>query len=161
MPLHPDVAPSGNPCGAGMPGPEDLTQRLLWPGAPQPLFAGAEESGASAEIDGTAPKRSRPGPGQSLSPAQAGIRLFPQACPPADAVCEDRLCEMRGQQSHHQLPAQPPLAPQSKGTSFFEQPNQAWGRYYLHSDRRGWALSGHRQGLVYRQKGGLCLFQSY
>lgn len=25
----------------------------------------------------------------------------------------------------------------------------------------GWALSGHRQGLVYRQKGGLCLFQSY
>lgn len=114
MPLHPDVAPPGNPCGAGMPGPEDLTQRLLWPGAPQPLCAGAEESGASAEIDGTAPKRSRPGPGQSLPPAQAGIRLSPQACPPADAACGDRLCEMPGLQSHHQLPALPPLAPNLK-----------------------------------------------
>ena len=113
-----------------MPGPEDLTQRLLWPGAPQPLCAGAEESDASAEIDGTAPKRSRPGPGQSLPPAQAGIRLSPQACPPADAVCEDRLCEMPGLQSHHQLPAQPPPRPQSKEISFLS--NQI---------RPGWMIS--------------------
>ena len=33
-----------------MPGPEDLTQRLLWLGATQSLCARAEESGASAEI---------------------------------------------------------------------------------------------------------------
>lgn len=33
-----------------MPGPEDLTQRLLWLGATQSLCAGAKESGTSAEI---------------------------------------------------------------------------------------------------------------
>ena len=60
--------------------------------------------------------------------------------------------------SRHSHPVAPTLL---KRNSFFEQPNQAWGRYYLHSHRRGLALSGHRQGLVYRQKGGLCLFQSY
>ena len=33
-----------------MPGPGDLTQRLLWLGATQSLCAGAKESGTSAEI---------------------------------------------------------------------------------------------------------------
>ena len=51
--------------------------------------------------------------------------------------------------------------PVASNLLFFEQPNQAWGRYYLHSHRRGLALSGHHQGLVYLQKGGLCLFQCY
>lgn len=79
----PDVAASET-LWSRLPGPKDLTRRLLWP-ARRTLFAEAEESDASAEIDGTAPKRSRPGLGQSLPPAQAGIRLSPQACPPADA----------------------------------------------------------------------------
>ena len=51
--------------------------------------------------------------------------------------------------------------PVASNLLFFEQPNQAWGRYYLHSHRRGLALSGHHQELVYLQKGGLCLFQCY
>ena len=115
-----------------MPGPGDLTQRLLWPGAPQPLFAEAEESGASAEIDGTAPKRSRPGPGQSLSPAQAGIRLFPQACPPADAACGDRLCREAGPAKSPPTPgtATPSSPLYSKETSFLSNPI-----------RPGWVIS--------------------
>ena len=131
-----------------MPGPEDLTQRLLWPGAPQPLFAGAEESGASAEIDGTAPKRSRPGPGQSLPPAQAGIRLSPQACPPADAACGDRLCEMPGLQSHHQLPAQPPRRPHSsKETSFLSNQIRPGGDITCIPTGEGWLYPAIVKGL--------------
>ena len=108
-----------------MPGPGDLTQRLLWLGATQPLCAGAEESGTSAEMGGTAPELSCPG--QSLPPAPAGIQLFPQACPPAVTACRDRLRETPSLQSHHQLPAQLPPVPNLLQRKFsFGQPNQAW-----------------------------------
>ena len=108
-----------------MPGPGDLTQRLLWLGATQPLCAGAEESGTSAEMGGTAPELSCPG--QSLPPAPAGIQLFPQACPPAVTACRDRLRETPSLQSHHQLPAQLPPVPNLLQRKFsFDQPNQAW-----------------------------------
>ena len=73
------------------------------------------------------------------------------------ASVRHRACKITTS-SRHSHPVAPTLL---KRNSFFEQPNQAWGRYYLHSHRRGLALSGHRQGLVYRQKGGLCLFQPY
>ena len=79
---------------------------------------------------GTAPERSRPG--QSLPPAQAGIRLFPQACPPADAACGDRLCREAGPAKSPPTPGtatpSPPLY--SKETSFLSNPI-----------RPGWVIS--------------------
>ena len=116
-----------------------------------PCFAEAEESDASAEIDGTAPKRSRPGPGQSLSPAQAGIRLFPQACPPADAACGDRLCREAGPAKSPPTPgtATPSSPLYSKETSFLSNPI-----------RPGWVISPafppERAGLYPAIVKGLC-----
>ena len=143
-----------------MPGPKDLTQRLLWLGATQSLCARAEESGASAEIvelhqndlslDSLC-HPPKPEFGCSRKRVHRQMRLA------GIASVRHRACKITTN-SRHSHPVAPTLL---KRNSFFEQPNQAWGRYYLHSHRRGLALSGHRQGLVYRQKGGLCLFQSY
>ena len=71
---------------------------------------------------GTAPERSRPG--QSLPPAQAGIRLFPQACPPADTACGDRLCREAGPAKSSPTPgtATPTSPLYSKETSFLSNP---------------------------------------
>ena len=139
-----------------MPGPEDLTQRLLWLGATQSLCARAEESGASAEIvelhqndlslDSLC-HPPKPEFGCSRKRVHRQMRL-------SGIASVRRWAYKVTTNSRHSHPV-------ASNLLFFEQPNQAWGRYYLHSHRRGLALSGHRQGLVYRQKGGLCLFQSY
>ena len=56
IPLRPGAVSPGNPCGAGMLGPGDLAQRLLRLGVPQTLWAGTEQSDASAETGGAAPE---------------------------------------------------------------------------------------------------------
>ena len=126
MPLHPDVAASGNPCGAGMPGPEDLTQRLLWLGATQSLCARAEESGASAEIvelhqndlslDSLC-HLPKPEFGCSRKRVHRQMRLA------GIASVRHRACKITTN-SRHSHPVAPTLL---KRNSFFEQPNQAWG----------------------------------
>ena len=78
--LRAGITPPWSHCGAGMPAPGDLV-------ASPPLYPGTEEPDAQAEIGGTAPKTCCSGSGLPLSPALAGIRLLPQACPPADAAC--------------------------------------------------------------------------
>lgn len=111
---------------------------------------------------GTAPERSRPG--QSLPPAQAGIRLFPQACPPADTACGDRLCREAGPAKSPPTPgtATPSSPLYSKETSFLSNPiRPGWVISPAFPPERAELYPAHRQGLVYRQKGGLCLFQSY
>ena len=94
-----------------MPGPEDLTQRLLWLGATQSLCARAEESGASAEIvelhqndlalDSLC-HLPKPEFGCSRKRVPRQIRLAGIAS-----------VEKPGLQSHHRLPAQPPRRPHS------------------------------------------------
>lgn len=56
IPLRPHVALPGNPCGAGARGLGGLAQRLLRLGVPQTLWAGTEQSDASAETGGAAPE---------------------------------------------------------------------------------------------------------
>ena len=111
-----------------MPGPEDLTQRLLWLGATQSLCARAEESGASAEIvelhqndlalDSLC-HLPKPEFGCSRKRVHRQIRLAGIAS-----------VEKPGLQSHHRLPAQPPRRPHSKETSFLSNPI-----------RPGWVIS--------------------
>ena len=107
-----------------MPGPEDLTQRLLWLGATQSLCARAEESGASAEIvelhqndlalDSLC-HLPKPEFGCSRKRVHRQIRLAGIAS-----------VEKPGLQSHHQLPAQLPPVPNLLQRKFsFDQPNQA------------------------------------
>ena len=110
-----------------MPGPEDLTQRLLWLGATQSLCARAEESGASAEIvelhqndlalDSLC-HLPKPEFGCSRKRVHRQMRLAGIAS-----------VEKPGLQSHHQLPAQPPPL-YSKETSFLSNPI-----------RPGWVIS--------------------
>ena len=55
-----------------------------------------------------------------------------------------------------------PLRPISLSETFFERPNQAWvGDIAYTPTREGWLCLGHRQGLMYPQNGGLCLFRPY
>lgn len=107
------------------PGPGDLTQRPPWPGAPQPLCAGAEQSDASAQIGGAAPEVPRPGTGQPLSYAQAGIGMFPQVGSPTVTACRDRLGETPSLQSHRQLPAQLPSCTEPSATKVLFQPGKS------------------------------------
>ena len=130
-----------------MPGPEDLTQRLLWLGATQSLCARAEESGASAEIvelhqndlslDSLC-HPPKPEFGCSRKRVHRQIRLAGIAS-----------VEKPGLQSHHQLPAQPPRRPHSKETSFLSNPI-----------RPGWVISPafppERAGLYPAIVKGLC-----
>ena len=132
-----------------MPGPEDLTQRLLWLGATQSLCARAEESGASAEIvelhqndlslDSLC-HLPKPEFGCSRKRVHRQMRLAGIAS-----------VEKPGLQSHHQLPAQPPRRPPlySKETSFLSNPI-----------RPGWVISPafppERAGLYPAIVKGLC-----
>ena len=130
-----------------MPGPEDLTQRLLWLGATQSLCAGAKESGTSAEIvelhqndlalDSLC-HLPKPEFGCSRKRVHRQMRLAGIAS-----------VEKPGLQSHHQLPAQPPRSPHSKETSFLSNPI-----------RPGWVISPafppERAGLYPAIVKGLC-----
>lgn len=80
------------------------------------------------------------------SHVEAGIWMFPQAGSPTVAACRDRLCEMPGLQSHHQLPTQLPSCTEPSATKVLFRPAKSslGERYYLHSHRRGLALSVHR-----------------
>ena len=99
---------------------------------------------------GTAPERSRPG--QSLPSVEAGIRLFPQACPPADTACGDRLCREAGPAKSPPTPgtATPSSPLYSKETSFLSNPI-----------RPGWVISPafppERAGLYPAIVKGLCI----
>ena len=129
-----------------MPGLGGLAQRLLRLGVSQTLWAGTEQSDASAQIGGAAPEVPRPGTGQPPSHAQAGIWMFPQAGSPTVTACRDRLRETPSLQSHHQLPAQLPSCTEPSATIVLFRPAKSslGERYYLHSHRRGLALSVHR-----------------
>ena len=72
VPLRPGVTAPGKHCGAGMPGLGGLTQRLLWVAESETQQAGAEQSGAAAEIGGVTPEVSCPGAGQPPPHAQTG-----------------------------------------------------------------------------------------
>lgn len=109
-----------------MPGLGGLTQRLLWVAESKTKRAGAEQSGAAAEIGGVTPEVSCPGTGQPPPHTQAGFgcsrkRVYHQMRV-AGIVSTRRRPYKAITNSRYSHPPAPNLLQQK---FYFEHPNQA------------------------------------